>query len=222
MMSIMLQELNYNILGMARNYNEAVHFLQHNKLDIVLIDINLGSGKNGIELANYINKTLNIPFVFITSNADVSTVNLAKKEQPFGYLQKPFNKDDLYAVVEIARLNYQRKSFHQNKNYQDKNHLFIKDGTALVKIFYADLLFIKSDGNYLEIHTKNKKYLIRNSLKEIRKDLPIKLFLNTHRSYIVNCNKIESIGTNFLFIEDIKIPLVKNYREDLINSLNAK
>lgn len=221
MMSIMLQELDYNILGMARNYDEAIEYLISEKVDIVLIDINLGSGKNGIELANYINNSSQLPFVFVTSNADVVTVNAAKKEKPFGYLQKPFNQDDLYAVIEIARLNFNRKSINRNQSSLEKNHLFIKDGTSLIKVLFDDLLFVKSDGNYLELHTNTKKYLIRNSLKEFKKELPKNLFLNSHRSYIVNLNKIESIGSNFLILNDIKIPLVRNYREELINLLNT-
>lgn len=221
MMSIMLQELDYNILGMARNYDEAIEYLISEKIDIVLIDINLGSGKNGIELANYINNSSQLPFVFVTSNADVVTVNAAKKEKPFGYLQKPFNQDDLYAVIEIARLNFNRKSINRNQSSLEKNHLFIKDGTSLIKVLFDDLLFVKSDGNYLELHTNTKKYLIRNSLKEFKKELPKNLFLNSHRSYIVNLNKIESIGSNFLILNDIKIPLVRNYREELINLLNT-
>ena len=221
MMSIMLQELDYNILGMARNYDEAIEYLISEKIDIVLIDINLGSGKNGIELANYINNSSQLPFVFVTSNADVVTVNAAKKEKPFGYLQKPFNQDDLYAVIEIARLNFNRKLINRNQSSLEKNHLFIKDGTSLIKVLFDDLLFVKSDGNYLELHTNTKKYLIRNSLKEFKKELPKNLFLNSHRSYIVNLNKIESIGSNFLILNDIKIPLVRNYREELINLLNT-
>lgn len=222
MLSDYIQEMGYHVLGKARNYTEAIQLIKDCNPDFLLIDINLGGKKTGIDVAHYINQEVNIPFIFITSNADEATVNEAKKTNPFGYLQKPFNKNDIYSAIEVAMVNFERLNnlFTEKKNNESK-HLFIKDGSIFKKITIEEILFIKSDGNYLEIYTESDKVLLRSTLKNFTEKLPQGLFIYTNRSHLVNMTKIESFGPSFVHVLEHKIPLSKSYKDDFLSVMLA-
>ena len=104
-----LELMNYNISGVAYDFDRALLQLSNNLPDLVLLDINLGSGKDGIDLAHVINKTYRIPFIFLTSYANHSVVSRAKECRPSGYIVKPFTEKDIFANVEIALFNKSNK-----------------------------------------------------------------------------------------------------------------
>lgn len=88
----------------------ALQELDTNLPDLVLLDINLNGEMDGLLIAEKINQQLNIPFVFITSYSDKSTLEKAKYTEPSGYIVKPFNEAGLYSTLEIALYNHAQKN----------------------------------------------------------------------------------------------------------------
>lgn len=85
------------------------------------------------------------------------------------------------------------------------------------KIYLDAINFIKSDRNYIEIHTTDKTIVDRNTLSEIAAQLPPN-FIQTHRSYIVNKNKIKSISGTVLYIQpDIEIPISRTFKKNVVS-----
>ena len=76
-----LTDINYEVSAIAFTVEEALHQLQHNTPDAVLLDINLDDEKDGIYIAEIIHQMYHIPFVFLTSHADRNTLDRAKKNQ---------------------------------------------------------------------------------------------------------------------------------------------
>ncbi len=101
-----LLEGGFEVHGIANNANDAIDILNKELPNAILLDINLGDGMDGIELATHIRKEHNIPFVFLTSHADKQTLDRAKQTIPAGYLLKPFDGNDLMASLEIAIFNH--------------------------------------------------------------------------------------------------------------------
>jgi DNA-binding NarL/FixJ family response regulator len=104
--SIYLDNNDFEVSGIAYDSDEAFEQLRHNTPDAVILDINLESEKDGIEIAGYINKNVQIPFLFLTSYSDKNTLDKAKAVQPGGYIVKPFNERTLLASLEIAISNH--------------------------------------------------------------------------------------------------------------------
>jgi DNA-binding NarL/FixJ family response regulator len=104
--SIYLDNNDFEVSGIAYDSDEAFEQLKHNTPDAVILDINLESEKDGIEIADYINKNIQIPFLFLTSYSDKNTLDKAKAVQPGGYIVKPFNERTLLASLEIAISNH--------------------------------------------------------------------------------------------------------------------
>ncbi len=97
-----LKRLGYNIVGDAVSGSEAIEKASQFKPDLVLMDIKLRGEMDGVEAANFIIKSYDIPVVFLTAYSDDQTLNRAKLSGPFGYLLKPFEERDLRSAIEIA------------------------------------------------------------------------------------------------------------------------
>jgi DNA-binding NarL/FixJ family response regulator len=111
--SMYLNNMDFIVSGIAYDDEEAKQQLKQNTPDAVLLDINLESGQDGIQIADYINKNYPLPFLFLTSYADKETLDRAKKVEPWGYVVKPFNEKNLLASLEIAVFNFAQRSNRQ-------------------------------------------------------------------------------------------------------------
>lgn len=104
-----LADSSFTAKWLAMDYDEALNFMEKGKPDMALLDVNLGEEKDGIDIAMLIKKSLNIPFVFLTSYSDKPTLDRAKATEPYGYVVKPFHKNTLIATLEIAWSNFQQQ-----------------------------------------------------------------------------------------------------------------
>lgn len=106
---VRLTELGYHVMGPIGKSDQAIDFLSFQNPDLVLCDINIKGDKDGIEVAELIRKKKNIPFVFLTSLADRSTIERAKAALPYGYIVKPFDERDLLSGIEIGLHKFQQE-----------------------------------------------------------------------------------------------------------------
>ncbi len=221
----MLLKMGYDVIGIAMDYDEIETILSHQKPDLILLDVNLNSKKDGIEIAQIINDKYKIPFIFTTSYSDSVTINRAKQTNPINYLVKPFKEEQLFTTIQLSlsKLANQEEKSLDDKNTETfviKDALFIKDKFKYTKLFINDILWIKSDGNYLEIQTTKKEELIRATLSNFIERLNNDFFFRTHKSYIVNLEYVTKIETNYVTIVSTKIPITKIYYDELIKKLN--
>ena len=114
--SMYLDNNDFMVSGIAYDYEEAMSELEGNTPDAVILDINLDSDQDGIDIAAHINKKYRLPFLFLTSYSDKETLQRAKKVEPSGYIVKPFNEKTLLASLEIALSNYAQRS---NKDFPE-------------------------------------------------------------------------------------------------------
>jgi len=103
-------DLGYYLTGAVSSGEEAVEIINEKEPNLVLMDINLEGKLDGIESAKSISSRISIPFVYITSSSDYSTIERAKEGNAYGYIIKPFNKKDLRATIEMALLRHQMES----------------------------------------------------------------------------------------------------------------
>ncbi|MCE8422569.1 MAG: PAS domain S-box protein [Candidatus Methanoperedens sp.] len=101
-----LEHLGYTIPAIASSGEEAIKKADETCPDLILMDIMLGEGMDGIEAAGHIHKRIDIPIIFLTAYADDETLSRAKITKPFGYILKPFEERELRSVIEIAIYNH--------------------------------------------------------------------------------------------------------------------
>jgi DNA-binding response OmpR family regulator len=146
-----LKKLGFNITDSVSSYNEALGSISKNEPDIIMMDIELNKGKNGIELAYEIKKNKNIPILYLTSYSDDDTMEKAFATDPVGYLVKPFKREELKTTIMLALYKI-NKLEHENIN---QDHTYIGYG------YYFDLketkLYYKS--KYIKLGIKEKQLL---------------------------------------------------------------
>ena len=162
-----LDNINFTVSGTAYNYADALIQLQSTTPDVVLMDINLGEDKDGIDLGKLIKDCYRLPFVYLTSNTDRITIERAKRTCPSGYIIKPFDERDLLAVIEIALYNFSQQlaasqpvlSLHKI-NKQIKIPITKREFEVLCAIYegktnqqMSDLLFVSV--NTIKTHIAN-------------------------------------------------------------------
>ncbi|WP_299531725.1 LytTR family DNA-binding domain-containing protein [Ulvibacterium sp.] len=194
----------------------AMEFLKNEKVDIMFLDIHLPK-ISGIEFL----KTLpNPPHVILTTafpdyaleGYDLNVVD---------YLLKPFSfQRFLQAISKVpltAQTDGRQKSITENK---PKTEIYIKSGHEHIKIRISDIVHIQSDADYTEIHTSKGKFLSNEPLRHWLHALEGHHFFRTHKSFILNTEKIERISGNLVYlVNQIKIPIGRAYKEAFMKSL---
>jgi DNA-binding LytR/AlgR family response regulator len=214
-----LLRMNYQVAEPCINYEEAIKMLQTDPPHLLLLDINLGdTSKNGIEVGRHIREHMDMPFIFLTANSDIKTVELAKAVSPNAFLVKPFVQNELYAAIEIAMHNFYAHKAPQTLK-PSKDFIYIKDGTELHKVNFGDILCIESDHVYVCVYTAQRKYLVRTSLQNYMEQLDRNMFLRVHRSYVVNLSKIEKVLGSQIKIGNWFLPISKSYKDELLSRL---
>lgn len=124
-MQLKLENLGYKVPSLARNADEAIQQAGRYHPALVLMDINLGRGADGIEAANIIKKKYKIPIVFVTRYSDESTLARAKDIHPLGYINKPLRDKDIRATIEIAMEQIRsraRSNVHVELEHEHSDH----------------------------------------------------------------------------------------------------
>ncbi len=97
-----LEHVGYAVAGIVNSGEESVKKAEILKPDLVLMDIVLEGKMDGIEAAAEILSKLNIPVVYLTAYSDKKTLKKAKVTEPFGFIIKPFEAQDLFTSIEMA------------------------------------------------------------------------------------------------------------------------
>ncbi|HNR16689.1 MAG TPA: response regulator [Chitinophagaceae bacterium] len=174
--SLYLDNNDFEVSGIAYDSEEAMDQLKLNTPDAIILDINLESDKDGIDIAGYINAVYQLPFVFLTSYSDKVTLERAKKVKPSGYIVKPFNEKTLLASLEIAISNHAAEKNHDlpKLNYEKLNNHLISSMSER-EFELSQLVY---DGN-TNTQIAEKLFISINTVKTHLKNIYLKLDANT-------------------------------------------
>jgi DNA-binding LytR/AlgR family response regulator len=207
-----LEGKGYNVFEPVVSFEEAISSIHEDRPDIILLDIQLRGAKSGIQLAVELEKHFLIPFIFLTSNSDSQTLSEAIETNPSAFLTKPFNKDQLFAAIEIASRN---KPVSDAERKQIIENIYVNVGNEFIKVVFEDILFLKSDNVYVELHLKDGTRIVtRSTLLKISALLNDD-FLRIQRSYIVNTNNVDRVGRNLVTIGSVEIPVGEKFKKKM-------
>lgn len=115
-MQLLLNSFGYNVAGIASSAKEAIAIARDIEPDLVLMDIRLGEGADGIDAALVIGKHMDVPIIFVTAHSDSETLRRAKIVNPVGFINKPLRESDLKTTIELAITQIPKKT---EKNLKD-------------------------------------------------------------------------------------------------------
>lgn len=226
-----LKKLGYHIAGAAATGEKALELVRTESPDIILMDIMLKGDMSGIDVAEIVKKEYNIPIIFLTAYADEATLSKAKVIEPYGYIIKPFKEIDIHTSIDMALYKHKKNlelekerdflyTVVDNKETVD-GFIFVKANGKLVKLNTKDIYFIEALKDYVVINTKETRYTIHSTMKDIEQKMGTTEFIRVHRSFIVRLDKILAIDFPNLILEDEKktVPIGGSYRDDLNNRI---
>ena len=114
-----VEKAGHDTTPIAKTAMDAVRLATVHQPDIVLMDIQLGSGSDGVEAATYIAQELTLPIVFLTSMHDEATLERAKGASPYGFLSKPVRESDVVSNITMAL--HQHAQQRQNQADDENN-----------------------------------------------------------------------------------------------------
>ncbi|MFA6108250.1 MAG: response regulator [Candidatus Latescibacterota bacterium] len=104
-----LGRMGFEVPAVAATGAEALAAAESLRPDLVLMDILLQEGSDGVETAAILRDRLDVPVVFLTAHSDEATLNRAKLTGPHGYVLKPFKDRELYTTIEVALTKHQNE-----------------------------------------------------------------------------------------------------------------
>ena len=214
----------YEVSNIIEEAEKAFEKIEKNSPDLILVDIKLKGKKSGIELAEEIRNSLNIPIVFLTSSSGKEIVNKIKHIRPDGFITKPFTTETLITTIELAiqrfKISREDAGVIQEPKQGFDDELFIRENGWLKKIIISEIDFIKAEGAYTHIFINGRQYTLRNTAKEVLQKLPEKFFTRIHKSYIINMKKVDALSANSVKIQSAEIPIGRNYYQLLLKNIN--
>lgn len=228
----LLIKLGYNVIAQADSGKKALELAREKKPDLALLDIQIKGDMTGIDVAEALRKEMDIPIIYLTANADEATVEKAKFTEPHGYVIKPFQEVNLRTTIEMAMHKHSREMEVRVENNllrsltefkSNANYLFIKHQSRLVRLDTKDIYYVEALKDYMQVVTKDTKYIIHATMKDIERKLSNSEFQRIHRSYIVNMEKITYISGGEIILEEVnkEISVGGNYREELAARINV-
>jgi two-component system, LytTR family, response regulator LytT len=202
----LLASFGMKLIAMAHDKRKALQLIEEFKPRLVLLDIRMEGEKDGLEIGEYLHHKTDISFIYITAHSDVAMVKKIVDTQPAGYITKPIKKSDLYASISLAISRQQLPA--------ERKMLKLKDGYSFVLIPQDEILYLESDGNYVQVVSENKKVLVRQSLDSIASELEPKQFFKIHRSYIVNTSQIIQYSRKEVQLKNHTLPVSRNLADE--------
>lgn len=192
------------------NADELLNYIDENKTDVLILDINLKSNISGLDIASKVReKYKDIYFIFTTGHLEYAM--LAYKVKTFDYLAKPITAERLEDT--ILRL-------FQDINGSPKKYIKIDNNKTIID--ESEILYIKRDAMKLLFHTKNRDYETYSSFNKIKDSLPDN-FVRSHKSFIININNIANLDlvSNIIRFDNNSICYIgPKYKKDFIEEVN--
>jgi two-component system LytT family response regulator len=210
-----------HLSGICENPLELLPLLDRQAADLIFLDIQMPK-MSGIDFLKILQKP---PMVVITT-AYPSYALEGFHLNVLDYLLKPVTFERFFKAAAKAR-DYHRLLLKQDSgdtdhSAPDDDYFFIKCGSKYEKIPFEDILYVEGMQNYVNIYTLKGKFVTMLSLKNLEENLDPKSFIRVHKSFIVAIGKIDGIEGNEIFIQTNRIPISRNYREQVIGRVVTK
>lgn len=197
-----------DVVGTCKNADEAAFFLQHNKVDLLLLDIQMPR-LNGMEW--YKNLSSKPLVIFCTAFQHFAVESY--EVNAIDYLLKPFSLERFNKAIEKTKEIIEKET---NQEAIEQS-IFVRSDRKEIRVKIDDILFIQSMSNYYVVTTTEKKIIGYGSISTLESTLQAFNFIRIHRSYLVAKNKIGTIATNSIIVSTYELPIGRNYRKNIEN-----
>jgi two-component system, LytTR family, response regulator len=207
------------LVAACDNAMEALQVIENEPIDLIFLDIQMPR-LTGLQLIQ--SMAVKPMFILITAYEKYALegFNLAVTD----YLVKPVALDRFIKACYKAKELFDLKNISvENITTTNAEYFFVNVEYSLVKITIADIVYIEGLKDYIKIHLKSslKPVVTRMPMKTMEEQLPSKLFIRIHKSYIAAIPFITTIRKTSLFIDKLELPISENYK-DAVMAITSK
>jgi len=198
-------------LSLVEEYDsaqDALEGLKDLKCDIVFLDVEMPE-MTGLEFISAMNNDAHIVIVSSKSEYAVEAYNFDVAD----YLTKPVDFDRF--CKSVTRV----ENISQGIRKDDSANLFVKVDSKFIKLDLNEIRYIEALSDYVSIFTDKGRHIILGTMKSMVNKLDPNQFVRTHRSFIVNLKRIESIQEGYVSIEGKQIPVSRGSKENLMKHI---
>ena len=217
------------VAGTANTVQEAIDLLHLNAVDLIFLDIDLGS-ETGFDLLKKINRQ-NFEVIFVTAFSEYGIK--AIKFSAIDYLLKPVQPDELQIAVKKAveknNTKTQNKQIQsllqilQNQQAKEMHRIALPSAKEIRLVSPEDIVRCESNNNYTRFHLRNGEILlISRPIYEYEGLLNDYGFIRCHQSHLVNKAFLKSLlktDQGVLLLENGEQIPVSKMKKDLVKSL---
>lgn len=211
-----------DLVATAGDAFEAARELQDKQVDLMFIDIQM-PGLTGLQFIQSLAKRPMVIIItaykkFAPEGFDLDVVDYLVKPMGMDRFLKACNKAQELQDLRTARSSpAQATSGAVASSQPAPEFFFVNVDYSLVKVVFADIVWVEGSGDYVKIHLKSapKPLLVRTTAKTLESELPADKFLRIHKSYIVSKTAITAVRKNSIFIGDLELPVGETYRDSL-------
>ncbi|WPP50083.1 LytR/AlgR family response regulator transcription factor [Catalinimonas niigatensis] len=238
------QDQEFEVVALCANGLEALEAIQEQKPELLLLDIQMPR-INGFEVLNSLHSDQRPEVIFITAY-DEYTLK-AFEVHAVDYLLKPFSDQRFYTALHFAKerikqqqLQEKQQRLEQLLQTQKRQSADNSEGSIISQVSasytgclavkaegrvhmlpYADVIWIEAYDYYVKVHTKERYFLIRDSMKNMENNLPKTQFVRIHKSSIINLTHLREMGSSaqgefeVLLDTGLRLKVSRNYKEQL-------
>jgi DNA-binding LytR/AlgR family response regulator len=197
-------------------FDNPIEFLKmKNKLEIDFIILDMEMPKmSGVDLLESLPEPYSVLVISSKPEYAIDVIN----HNVLGYLLKPLRFVDFMKSMDKIKSIIKKSIPTPTDN---NNQLFIKSNGMLHNINYDDILYITAAVDYIEVQTKEKKYLVHSSMNKTEDKLPTDKFFRIHRSTIINVNHIKRIDRDFVEINQDTLKIAPGKKEAFLKFINS-
>jgi two-component system LytT family response regulator len=200
---------------------EAVAAIRNRKPDLVFLDVQMPEC-DGFDVLELLGKDAPPAIVFVTAYDQYAL--RAFEAGALDYLLKPFNN----ARFELALVRAKERIALSRNQPRTTDRLAVKSSGQLSFLKISEIDWIEAADYYACLHVGPKTHLLRRSMSELEHDLDPAIFCRTHRSTIVNLNRVSAVKLNqdgeydVLLRDGTKVRLSRRYRKQLQSRLGIR
>jgi len=203
------------LIGEFYNATDANEYFKKHQPDILLLDIQMPE-VTGIEFL----KSLPVKPITIFSTAFRDYAFEGFELGVIDYLLKPVHFERFELAIRRAMDFVQMSQPDSDMDFREvesqKNfEILIKSGTRKILLDYRNILYAQGLKDYTILHTSDKKYVVKGSVKAFEEYLPSEFFLRVHKSFIIAKSQVKLVYRNKIELENVSIPVGRSYKEVL-------
>ena len=210
---------NFEIVAECNNAMKALSVLREKHVDLVFMDIQMPQ-ITGIEFL----KTLKHPPKVIITTAYREYALEGFELDVVDYLLKPITFERFLKSVnkfyQMCQEPIQGTPNSSAEKIQDESFIYVKENKKVIKVYFSEIRYIEGLSEYVQIYTDKRKIITKTSMTLMEEKLPSENFLRIHKSYIVPIGKIEAFTANTIEIQGKELPIGRNFKNAVLNSLN--